>query len=202
MIISLRTEYDAALAAAVDAVKSGQLFIYPTDTLYGIGCDATNEKAVEKIYALKGREARKPLSVIVANLQMLKEYCHVDGNQLHVLTRLLPGPYTFLLKSKKKIPACNEEKIGIRMPENYFALAVCKNAGVPVVSTSANVSGKEDAAEIGEVDAKIAKSGAIPLAIDGGRCKYAQASTVIDLVDMKVLRKGAVRDGDKFEDID
>ncbi len=137
--------------------------------------------------------------MIIANLAMLKAYCHASESQLNVLTRLLPGPYTFLLKSKKKIPASNEGKIGIRMPEHYFALAVCKNAGVPIVATSANVSGKKDAVEIGEIDKAIAQAKDVTLAIDGGRCKYAQASTVIDLVDMKVLRKGAVRDGDKFE---
>jgi L-threonylcarbamoyladenylate synthase len=199
MIVSLGKDYDAALSAAVDAVRKGGLLLYPTDTLYGIGCDATNAKAVDRIYRLKGRDTRKPMSVIIANLAMLKDYCEVSPRQQHILERLLPGPYTFLLKSKKKMPACGAEKIGIRMPDHYFALSVCKNASVPIVTTSANPSGKRDAAEIGEVDAAIAKSKEIEIVVDGGRCKYAQGSTVIDLVEMKVVRKGAVRDGDKIE---
>ncbi len=195
--LSLFSDYDSALEAAKAAISADGLVIYPTDTLYGLGCNALSQKAVDKIYALKKREAGKPLSIIVADFPMLLEYCTVSSAQERILHALLPGPYTFILPLRKKLPVSPSLSIGIRVPEHMFMRQVAKELKMPIVSTSANVSGQKGASELRELDAGVAS--AAGLIIDGGKCNYAQGSTIIDLIGMKVVRKGAVREGDKFE---
>jgi tRNA threonylcarbamoyl adenosine modification protein (Sua5/YciO/YrdC/YwlC family) len=195
--LSITSDYDTAKESAKAVVSSGGLVVYPTDTLYGIGCNATSEKAVEKIYSVKKREGKKPLSIIVANFEMLRKYCDVPHAHGKILHELLPGPYTFVLQLKKPLPVSETLSVGVRVPEHHFMRQVAKELGVPIVSTSANLSGEKGAAELTGVNPEIA--GTADLVLDGGKCKYAQGSTVIDLVQMKVLRKGAVREGDRIE---
>jgi len=194
---SLAEDYDKALAEAKQVLKDGGIITYPTDTLYGLGCDATNKKAVEKIQSIKSRDKGKPLSILVSDYAMLLEYCTVSAAQTRILHALLPGPYTFILPLRKPIAASQGSTVGIRVPEHYFMRQISRELGVPIVTTSANISGEKDAAELSGVDKKVAA--ASDILIDGGKCLYAQGSTVIDLVNMKIVRKGAVRKGDKFE---
>jgi len=191
------SEYDEAKEAAKKALLTDGILIYPTDTLYGLGCNAISQKAVDKIYKIKVRDQGKPLSIIVADFPMLLEYCTVSESQEKILHSLLPGPYTFILPLRRKLPVSPSLSVGIRVPEHQFMRQVAKELGFPIVSTSANISGKKDSAEAGGVDAEVAS--AVDLIIDGGKCKYAQGSTIIDLISMKILRKGAVREGDRFE---
>jgi len=191
------SDHDTAFEAALAAIKAGGIVIYPTDTLYGIGCDATNASAVQKLRALKQRDSGKPLSIIVADFPMLLRFCHVSPEQEAILHKLLPGPYTFILPLKQRLPVSETLEVGIRVPEHAFMRAVSKTVGVPIVSTSANLSGEKEAAELSGVAREI--SDGADLSIENGKCKYAQGSTVIDLVRMEVLRKGAVRTGDRIE---
>ena len=195
--VSLSSDYDVAAEAAKSVLLSDGLAIYPTDTLYGLGCNALSKKAVEKIYLAKKREGKKPLSIIAADYAMLLEYCEVSSVQERCLHSLLPGPYTFILPLRKKLPVSPTLSVGVRVPEHMFIRQISKELSLPIVSTSANLSGEKEAAEIGGLDSAVSK--AADLIIDGGRCQYAQGSTVIDLINMKVLRMGAVRKGDHFE---
>jgi len=190
-------DHDTAFEAALDAITAGGLVIYPTDTLYGIGCDATNADAVKKLRSLKKRDSAKPLSILVSDFAMLLQYCNVSPEQEKVLHALLPGPYTFILPLKQRLPVSESLEVGIRVPEHAFMRAVSKSAGVPIVTTSANLSGEKGADRLSGVAREILDGA--DLAIDSGKCRYAQGSTVIDLIREKVLRKGAVRDGDKIE---
>ncbi len=195
--LSLSSDYDLAKESAKTALSADGILIYPTDTLYGLGCNALSEKAVGKIYSLKQREAGKPLSIIVSDFPMLLEYCHVTASQEKILHSLLPGPYTFILPLRGKLPVSPSLSVGVRVPEHQFMRQISKELKMPIVSTSANISGEKDAAKISELDGAIA--GVVDLIIDGGKCKYAKGSTVIDLISMKVIRKGAVREGDRIE---
>jgi L-threonylcarbamoyladenylate synthase len=190
-------DYDTSLEAAVAAITAGGLVIYPTDTLYGIGCDALLADSVEKIHALKKREGRKPFSMLVTDYAMLSRYCHVSPAQEKILHALLPGPYTFILPLKNRLPVSESMEAGVRVPDHHFMREVSKQLALPIVTTSANLSGQPDAAEAGQIAPEIANG--VDLLIDGGRCLYAQGSTVIDLIRMKVLRRGAIRQGDSFE---
>ncbi len=191
------SDHDTAFEAALAAISAGGTVAYPTDTLYGIGCDATNAEAVKKLRKLKQRDSEKPLSILVSDFAALCSYCNLTSEQEKIVQELLPGPYTFILPLKKHLPVSKTLEIGIRVPEHAFMRAVSKQLNIPIVTTSANLSGEKDAAELSGIAREILSG--CDLAIDGGKCKYAQASTVIDLIRMKVLRKGAVREGDRIE---
>lgn len=191
MILILEKEYNKALEEGLHILKKGELFVFPTDTVYGIGCDATNENAMEKIYELKGRGKDKPLSVVMSGLDMIKKWCKISEEEEKILIDHLPGPYTFILKLKKeKILAGQTEKIGVRVPNNFFLCKLVRNFGKPITATSANLSGKKDATKFSEVEQTIIEKTA--LVIDGGETLYKQPSTIVDLSERKILRKGAI----------
>ena len=191
------SDHETAFEAALAAITAGGIVLYPTDTLYGIGCDATNAASVKKLRALKRRDSEKPLSILVSDFAMLSRYCKLTPEQEKIVQELLPGPYTFILPLSRRLPVSDTFEVGVRVPEHAFMRAVAKASGAPIVTTSANLSGEKDASELSGVSREILEG--CDLAIDGGKCKYAKGSTVIDLVRMKVLRKGAIREGDRID---
>lgn len=182
-------EYTKAHSEGVRILKKGGIIVFPTDTVYGMGGDATNEKVAERIYEIKQREG-KPLAVIMSGLDMIMKWCELYEESGKIIMEYLPGPYTFILKLKKgKTLACQKEKIGVRVPNHFFLRKLVENFGKPIIATSANISGEKDAICFEEIDKRILK--AMDLGIDGGKTVLEQASTVVDLVDRKILRKGA-----------
>lgn len=129
-----------AIQKVVDVLKQGGLIIYPTDTVYGLGCDITNIKAVEKIARLKGVKLEKSnFSFICYDLSNLSEYAkQMDTWIFKLLKKALPGPYTFILKGAKSLPHPFKKKktVGIRVPNNSIALEIVKQLGNPIISTS------------------------------------------------------------------
>ncbi len=135
-------------------ILAGKLFIYPTDTIYGLGCDATNLSAVEKIKEIKRCDADKPLSVIAPSLGWITDNFRTTKEDIK---KYLPGPYTLLLE--KKEPGflkgiSNNERIGIRIPSNSLTKEIQKS-GVPFVTTSVNLSGEPFALKIGGIKPEI-----------------------------------------------
>ena len=130
----------AAIKKVVDVLKKGGLIIYPTDTVYGLGCDITNTKALEKIARIKGvKLAKANFSFICADLSNLSEYVkQIDTATFKILKRALPGPYTFILPGNNNLPKDFKKKktVGIRVPDNSIANALVKALGNPIVSTS------------------------------------------------------------------
>lgn len=187
MVLILDSNTAMAIEEAVKFLQNGGIIIYPTDTLYGIGGDATSEAVVKKIHKIKRTNGKKPLSVMMANIEMVREYCQIDPEQEKELMKKLPGPYTFLLKQKKdKIAASENEKLGTRIPENEFCRMLCQRFQKPIVTTSANITKQKPPTTIEEVDKNVLE--AVDLAIDGGKTKYKKPSTIIDLVDGKKIR--------------
>jgi L-threonylcarbamoyladenylate synthase len=187
MVLILDEKTALAIEEAIKVLESGGVVIYPTDTLYGIGCDGTSAKAVTKVHSIKKSDLKKPLSVIMADPEMIMRYCEVDEGQKEEMKRKLPGPYTFILKSKEKIAAAGDSsKLGVRMPDNEFCLFLCKKFGKPIVSTSANLTGQKAPVSLDEVDKKVLE--AVDLAIDGGKTRHKRPSEIIDLVEGKKVR--------------
>jgi L-threonylcarbamoyladenylate synthase len=177
----------AEIAAAI--IKGGGTVAYPADTVYGIGADAESEGAVAKIRAMKGVEAGKPLSVMVADLGMIEYYCDTGIWEDIILRKYLPGPYTFILKRKRDVAACGGSgTIGVRIPDSGFCQALCQKAGRPVVTTSANLTGQPAPTRFGDIDPNLLARA--DLAVDGGPTKYGASSTIIDLAGGKMLRRG------------
>ncbi len=171
---------------AVEILKKGGVIAYPTDTIYGLGADIFNQRAVKKVFVLKGRNFNKPLSVAVANLEMIEKIAEISQNQRVLLKQLLPGPITILLKKKKEVSnliTANSELIGIRLPANQEAIEIVKRARFPITATSANLAGQKDIFEFKNIKLKVDF-------IVQGTCQYRKASTVIDLVNQKIIRFG------------
>lgn len=127
-------------------LNKGGVIIYPTDTVYGIGCDISNKNAVERIFQIKARKAKKPFSFICSNLKHISHYAEVSDTNYRILKRFLPGPYTFILPATKYVPQLlrtKQKTVGIRIPDHPVALEIVKELGNPLLSTSANLEGED-----------------------------------------------------------
>jgi tRNA threonylcarbamoyl adenosine modification protein (Sua5/YciO/YrdC/YwlC family) len=131
---------ETAIKKVVDVLKSGGLVIYPTDTVYGLGCDITNTKALERIAKIKGIKLEKAnFSFVCSDLSNLSDYVkQIDTPTFKILKRALPGPYTFILPGNNDLPSAFRKKktVGIRVPDNTIALDIVRMLGNPIVSTS------------------------------------------------------------------
>lgn len=158
----------------VKAILEGKIFIYPTDTIYGIGCNAYNKDSVNKIKEIKTRDKDKPLSVISPDFKWIEDNCIADIN----LAKYLPGPYTILLKKKNKNfldYVSNNEFIGVRIPKCSFSEKVNK-AGVPFITTSVNLSGEPFALKIKDIPQVILNN--VDIIIDEGELN-GRPSTIV-----------------------
>ena len=194
----------ACVKDAVTELRAGGIVLYPTDTLYGLGADALSDKAVGKIYELKGRDERKPIHAIVADIAMMKKYAEVPDLALMLAREFLPGPLTLILKKKAGIKtgiAKGISKIGFRIPDNKFCLALAKKFGKPITTTSANKSGRNTERTTGAILKQLgvnSHSNILQnvgmLVIDAGELPERQPSTVVDLTGNEpvILREGAI----------
>ncbi len=124
---------------AVEVLKNGGVIIYPTDTVYGIGCDIFNKAALERVYTIKQDAGTKLFSFICPNLKDISKYAKVSDFAYKKMKKLLPGPYTFVLPAAKEVPKTlwtKRQTVGIRVPDNEVALSLVKEMGNPIVSTS------------------------------------------------------------------
>jgi tRNA threonylcarbamoyl adenosine modification protein (Sua5/YciO/YrdC/YwlC family) len=180
------------VAKVVETLKKGGVVAYPTDTTYGIGCSIFSKKAVERIYLIKQRDRKKPFSFICSDLAEVAKYAKVSNYAFKQLKRLLPGPYTFVLEANSVVPdllLTKQRTVGIRIPDNNICLAIVKELGHPIVTTSANLSGEEPIGNPWQVDYDLGKQ--LDIVVDGGELS-ADVSSVISLIGdvPEVLRKG------------
>ena len=179
----------------VKVLQNGGLVIYPTDTVYGLGCDITNTKALERIAKIKGVKLEKAnFSFICNDLSHLSDYVkQIDTSTYKLLKRALPGPYTFVLPGSKSLPTVFKKKktVGIRVPDNAIALEIVRALGNPIVSTS--IHDEDDVIEYTTDPELIFEKwkDIVDLVIDGGYGDN-EASTVIDLTESEpiVIREG------------
>ena len=167
----------------IEALKAGKLVVYPTDTVYGLGADALNERAVDLVYEVKQRPRDQPISVLVADFEMLYEYAHASSEQKKTIEEKLPGPYTFILKPKKKLPV-STSNVGFRIPK-HWCTKIAKELGRPITTTSANIHGRETPATISELRKTFGEK--VEVYIDGGILS-GKPSKVIDLTTSKTIR--------------
>lgn len=124
---------------AVGALRNHEVIIYPTDSVYALGCDALNSRAIEKLCALKGINPRKDmLSIICSDLSMASEYVKIDNSAFRYMKEYLPGPFTFILPSSTHLPKIFRDRrtIGVRIPDNPITIALCETLGGPLLTTS------------------------------------------------------------------
>jgi L-threonylcarbamoyladenylate synthase len=175
------------LKKASDIIKKNGIVIYPTETVYGIGANIFSNIALEKVFKIKKRDKDKPISVAVSDFGMMEDLVHIGEKEKRFIRLFLPGPVTFVLKKKEKVPdivTSGSELVGIRFPAHETTIKLIQLAQVPITSTSANISGEKPPERVEQI--KIAAD----YIVDGGDCS-GEPSTVVDLVNGKILRKGA-----------
>ena len=180
------------LKKASDIIKKNGIVIYPTETVYGIGANIFSNIALEKIFKIKKRDKDKPVSVAVSDFSMMEELVYVGKKEKQFIEKFLPGPVTVLLKKKEIVNdmlTSGSELVGIRFPAHKTTIELIELAGVPITSTSANFSGEAPPRRVEDI--RISAD----YIIDGGECR-GEPSTVVDLVNMKIIRKGA-----KFDEV-
>lgn len=186
------------------SVLKKSVFVYPTETCYGIGCDALNQNLVLKVYKIKGRDFNKPVSWIVSNIDMASKYVVFSGLALDLAKKFWPGPLTLVLPARDKI--LNRLKyisgsIALRVSSHPIALNLVKKIDSPIVSTSANLSGFSECYTLKDMRAQFKHQKIKPdFAIDGGKLNRVPPSTVVEVDGnrIKVLRKGNVVITDSF----
>jgi L-threonylcarbamoyladenylate synthase len=197
----------ACVESALKDLRAGVVILYPTDTLYGLGADAFSDKAVGTVYGIKGRDKRKPVHAIVADVEMIEKYAEVPDMALVLAKEFLPGPLTLILKKKVGVKtgiAKGITKIGFRIPKNTFCIALAKKFGGPITTTSANRSGAKSEMDVSGIlrQLGVAKK-KIGLVVDTGKLPESQPSTIVDLCgnDPVILREGAIPVADIWNSI-
>jgi L-threonylcarbamoyladenylate synthase len=181
------------LARAARVVADGGVVCYPTDTLYGLGCDPLNARAVERTNAVKGQRT-KPMPVLVKDLPTAEKYAHLTNRARRLAEVFWPGPLTLVLESQKIVPGilAPDGRIGIRSPEHSICLSLLGLCSGALVGTSANMTGKSPATTAEEASRQIGDK--VDVILDGGNVALGVASTVVDLTGPKlaILREGPV----------
>jgi L-threonylcarbamoyladenylate synthase len=188
-------EVDNAIRSSIKILVAGGLIIYPTDTIYGIGCDVYNVAALKKIAEIKRRKDLQPYLIFVNSYEMIEEYAIIQTESLDLLHKHWPGPLTVLFKPRKILSRYilgNVNKIAIRIPDNEFCLKLLNAYGKPITSTSANLHciPQQDFKKITDLF-----KDEVDVIIYDGEVNSTQPSTIIDLSEgeMKVLREGKVK---------
>jgi tRNA threonylcarbamoyl adenosine modification protein (Sua5/YciO/YrdC/YwlC family) len=184
-----------SIRRAAEFLSAGGIVIYPTDTVYGIGCSVQNKNAIERIYLIKKQRPDKPFSFVCSDLKNISEYARVSNAAFKTMKHLIPGPYTFILPAARmkqfpKILVSRRKTVGIRVPDSKTTLALVRELGHPILSTSVtNQEGDlvNDPGKIGDLFRDN-----VELILDGG-VLVSEPSTVLDLTGEtpRVVRRGA-----------
>lgn len=182
------------LIKAIKALRNGQIIVYPTDTLYGLGADIFNDTAVKKIFKIKKREKNNPLSIAVANIKELEKIAVVNDKTRCLIKTFLPGKLTIVLKKKSNVSNLvtgGSDKVAVRIPNNKLALDLLSKFG-PLTATSANIHGKKPPVNINDISIQF-KASDIAVYIDNGKLD-GKPSTIVDMTEkpIKIIRKGTI----------
>lgn len=189
---------DEIINTAASVIKRGGSFVFPTDTVYGLGVDALREDSVERLFKIKKRPSTKPVPIIVKDIEMVRKLAYTDKRIENFLKKVWPGPVTIVLEKRSIIPdtlTANKRTVGLRIPDSQFVKALMEKIDKPITATSANFSGKPPLTYSIEIIKAFEKAYPRPdLFIDAGDLKNIPPSTVMDLTGEKpkILRIGPV----------
>ena len=184
------------LKEIAEIIKKGGIGIVPTETVYGIGANGLDEKAVEKIYLAKGRKQDNPINLLVNNIEMVEKVAkNISELEYKLMKTFFPGPFTIILNKKDIVPnivTANQNTVGVRMPKNDIALKLIEYAGVPIAAPSANISGKPSGTDFKDIYNDFKDK--VDFMIDGGESNIGIESTIVKVIDNipHVLRPGSI----------
>ncbi|QLH76274.1 threonylcarbamoyl-AMP synthase [Halosimplex rubrum] len=179
---------------AARAIEAGDLVVYPTETVYGMGANAVDADAVERVFDAKGRDRDKPVSLGVPSVERATEYVDPTDRELAFMREFLPGPVTVVVQRREVVPdvlTAGREKVGVRVPDHDLALDLFEAAETPVTATSANLSGTGSVRELSELSDEVRER--VSAVLDGGRTEGME-STVVDAESGEIHRRGAMAD--------
>ena len=194
MLLPIQAEHPEPrkIRRAVDALEAGEVIGYPTDTVYGLGCDLMNKRAVDRLYSIKGMDKNHQLAFICPDLANIAQYAVVENHVYRVLRHFLPGPYCFILQATREVPKLVQSKrktVGIRIPAHEVTRAITRELGRPLISTTAQREGEDPHVDAREIDPAFRGLGMVLDAGGGGLVP----TTVIDLTQTPpvIVREGA-----------
>ena len=194
--IKLSKENQKDIKKVIDTLNKNGVVILPTDTVYGIAADASNEEAVRKIYEVKHRKFTKPCNILVSNIDMIRKVTkNVSPEEEKIMKKYFPGALTMIFDKNDKIPnivTANLDTRGLRMPNNKFLLERREKYGKPIVATSLNLAGEESYTNVEKIEKTLKNN--VDLIVDGGETKIGIPSTIIKIEDKKIriLREGPI----------
>jgi tRNA threonylcarbamoyl adenosine modification protein (Sua5/YciO/YrdC/YwlC family) len=197
MILTVHTQNPEprAIRKAAEVLAAGGIVVYPTDTVYGLGCSVLDKAAIERIYLIKKQRTDRPFSFVCSDLTHISEYATVDNAAFKIMKHLIPGPYTFILpagrmKNLPKLLLSKRKTVGIRVPDSATTLGIVRELGHPILSTSATGEGGAVLRDSSEMIATYRNS--VELILDAGPLTSDQ-STVLDLTgdEPVVIRQGS-----------
>lgn len=183
---------------AVQLINNEKLIVYPTETVYGLGADATSDDASLRVFKAKERSRDKPVSIAVDSLSMAYFAGKLSRDAEGLIQEFLPGPLTVIVEKRpiiSDILSAGTNKIGIRIPDHPVALEIIREFGRPITTTSANISGKPEPFEVGSAVEQLGDL--VSMAIDSGKSGPAGPSTVVDLTEgYEILREGPISESE------
>ena len=197
--IDLNGDFSEAIQEAIAVLKLGGTIVYPTDTLYGLGANALDTYAVEKVFKIKQRPKTKPLPIAVRNIKWAKELAFIYKKEEEILNAVWPGAVSVILPKRNivsDILTAGQPNVAMRVPNNPFVDKLLGKFGYPITSTSANISDELPSSKISEIIERFENSEYKPdLVIDAGDLKESEPSTILDLTSdkPKILRLGPVK---------
>lgn len=190
-LISLtQSNLQIVVEASAEAIRAGKVIVAPTDTVYGIIADATNEKAVARVYSIKERDTGKPLPIFVKNIAMAKKVAKISPAQEKLIEEYWPGKVTLVLEKKEgvKIFGAGDKTIALRIPFYHFINSLLETSNVPLCGTSANASGMGASCKIDEVLSQFADAGLMPdIVVNAGDIEPSKPSKIIDLTKKELV---------------
>jgi len=194
--ISSRRPQRGAINLACKVLKQGGVIIFPTETVYGLGASPFRKSAIKRIFRMKGRSLNNPMAVLVSKMSQVRPLVkNITPKAMELMRKHWPGALTLIFEKSGKIPAyvtSGRKTIGIRMPSHKVALKLVEKCGIPLVATSANLSGLKPSKTAGEALDSIKDA---DLILDGGPSRIGAASTVVDVTGelAKILRRGTLK---------
>ena len=195
---TISAQLDFQIDRAVEAIKAGGIVAFPTDTVYGLGADAFNQEAVEKIYKVKQRPFHLPLPILLADVTQISTVAgYVPDFAQFLIKHFWPGGLTLVLPRAESLPeiiTSGSDKVAVRIPDHIIPVTIIRRLGMPVVGTSANISDEPSVLTAQEVAAQLGDK--VDLIIDGGMCPGGMESTVVDVTGEVpvILRNGIIPD--------
>ena len=180
------------LTDAVAAIRRGDLVVYPTETVYGLGANALDSEAVERVFEAKGRPRDRPISMALPEVSVASDYVRMTDRERAFCERFLPGPVTVLLERTDRVPdilVADRDRVGIRVPDHDVARELARRTG-PITATSANRSGTGSARRVESIDPSVREQAVV---VDGGETPGGE-STVVDIEAGSIVRRGALAD--------